>query len=479
MTFRKIVRFPLVLSLLIAGVTFVFAQTPGGEGLGDPYYPLLGNSGYDVQHYTLDITVDVADNEIIGVATIDAIALQDLSAFNLDFRGLQVDAVEVNDHPAEADRDGGELTITPVDFTIAEGEPFITTIRYSGTPGMNGDRLTFADLGWIPLEDGIATAGEPGGSSTWYPVNEHPSDKATYTIRVNVEPEYNVAAVGELVDVNVGDVYTTYTFEMSAPAASYLITMNVGDFVIQTDTGEDGTPIRNYFPTEIADGAEIIFRRQDEMLGFFSEVFGEYPFDVYGAVVVEGDFGFALETQTLSFFGSTIVSPRMLFGRGAETTIAHELAHQWFGNSVSPETWRDIWLNEGFATYASWLWFEHTDGPEAIQSRVASIYDALLEMGIRGGSSQNPPVTGDPGPNRLFDNVLVYTRGALTLHALRLEVGDEVFFDILRTYHDTYKYGSASTEDFIDIAEAVSGENLEAFFDAWLFQPELPELDVE
>ncbi len=474
MILRKLLIFSLVISLLMGGIAFVFAQTPGGDTLNDPYFPQLGNGGYDVQHYTLDLIVDVPTNMLTGIATIRAIATQDLSAFTLDLRGLEVEAVHVSGAAADFTREGTKLTITPRGFTIGEGENFTTDIHYSGNPGAIDERLTFADIGWIRLRNGIAIAGEPAGSSTWYPVNEHPLDKATYTLRVSVDPAYNVAAVGELVEIIEGEALNTHIFELRQPAASYLITMNIGNFVIQTDRGDDGTPIRNYFPAARAELGASVFANQADMLHFFNKAFGAYPFDLYGSVVVEGVFGFALETQTLSFFDTTILSPLAQMGDGAEEVIAHELAHQWFGNSVSPATWRDIWLNEGFATYSSWLWFEHRDGVSALNQRVEGAYNRLRAS--QTTMSANPAVTGDPGANRLFDGALVYTRGALTLHALRLAVGDDAFFAILQTFHATYMYGNASTADFIAVAEAVSGQDLEALFDAWLYQPELPAL---
>lgn len=433
-------------------------------GIGDPYFPLLGNSGYDVQHYTLDLTVDMDDNVIAGTVSIDARTTQDLSVFNLDFYGYTIDTVEVEGQPADFLRRGGELIITPPQ-TLAEGESFTVEVAYSGQP--TGERGYSA--GWVRHARGVFVASEPAGAARWYPVNDHPRDKATYTFRITVPEPYVVAANGLLQEVIDSGATQTYVWETVHPMASYLATVNIGDFVVQTDEGPGGLPIRNYFPARLAEDAAPIFDRTDEMIAYFSEVFAPYPFEAYGVVMADTALFFALETQTLSLFGAEVV-PNALTGvvpgwrTSVESVIAHELAHQWFGNSVSPENWEDIWLNEGFATYASALWTEHTLGTEAFEDDMRGYY-RFLAMGQY--------VPGQPPKNNLF-NQGVYLQGAWTLHALRLEVGDAVFFDILRAYYDRYQYSNASTADFIAVAEEVSGQDLTALFDAWLFEGGVP-----
>ena len=280
----------------------------------------------------------------------------------------------------------------------------------------------------------------------------------------------------------------TYIYQMPHPMASYLVLLSVGDFTRSESESSDGTPIRNYFPTRLAEQGEASFAKQDEMIDYFSSVFGAYPFDEYGSIVIDADISFALETQTISVYGPIVIS-RVEAGdpvRG-ETTIAHELAHQWFGDSVSPASWQDIWLNEGFATYASWLWFEHSVSTEVFGGIVTSYYDLLSGEALRQQGQTEAevrqrllqvPVTGDPTRDRMFDGNGVYIRGALVLHALRLTVGDEAFFETLRTYHEEFKYRNAATADFIAVAERVSGQELDNFFQAWLFDriiPEMPE----
>lgn len=464
------------------------APQPGSDGAGDSFYDQLGNGGYDVLHYTLDLSVDMDTNTIDATATIDAQATQALSAFNLDFSGLTVTAVTVDGVDAAFTHTGRELTITP-QTPLDNGEAFTTTVAYEGRPRSAIDRSLQAPIGWNYRNGGVYVASEVAGAATWYPVNDHPSDKATYTIRVTVEAPYVVAANGVLVDTIENDDQITYVWQVDQPMASYLATVSINDFEIQTDESAGGVPIRNYFPASIADDGETAFALQPNMLDYFESVFGEYPFDEYGVIVINGDMGFALETQTRSLFGRSIVNGAVVGDAGSLTVIAHELAHQWFGDSLTLSDWSDIWLNEGFATYASWLWYDHFSESQTIDDIVISYYDYISGNDLYRDdapdaqllariTSVTPP--GAPTPNRLF-NPGVYYRGALTLHALRLAVGDDAFFAILRAYYERFRDGNVSTADFIAVAEDVSGQPLDDLFDAWLYDeriPDIPELGL-
>ncbi len=452
----------------------VMAQEPGTIGIGDPYYPTLGNGGYDVQHYTIDLAVDMEENSIAGTVTIEANATQDLSVFTLDFAGFEIDEIEVNDAAARYLRVERELFIAPA-HPLPEDELFHLEVTYSGVPGEGAGRGgSLFSTGWNRYPGGVFVASEPAGAARWFPTNDHPRDKATYTFRITVPQPYVVAANGLLQEVIEDDKTATYVWSTEYPMASYLATVNIAEFVERTAEGPDGLLIRNYFPVRFADEAEPVFARTGEMIEFFNEIFGPYPFEAYGVVVADTALYFALETQTLSLFGAEIV-PGALAGEGGwtepESVVAHELAHQWFGNSVSPANWQDIWLNEGFATYASALWFEHTEGEAALERIMRGYYRGIAGRGY---------TPGDPGAISLFGEG-IYPQGAWTLHALRLEVGDETFFDILRAYSEQFRYGNASTGDFIALAEAVSGQDLAALFDAWLFDgdvPPVPEMNL-
>lgn len=460
---------------------------PGADGLGDPYDPQLGNGGYDAQHYTLELSVDMENNTLAGSVTMRAKATQDLSTFNLDFMGLKIDRVLVNDEQVNHERGQGsqqqrELTIVPAE-PLRNGETFTVAISYHGAPSPMHSKAVPFPIGWTRYDDGTFVASEPDAAASWYPVNDHPLDKATYTFYITVPEPYVVAANGLLQEVIDNGQTNTYVWRASDPLASYLVTVNIAAYVMQSEEGPDGLPIRNFFMPELAEEAAFDFGRTAEMIELYNELFGPYPFEAYGVALI-GEVPFALETQTLSIFGTNTVSGR----RYAEQVVAHELAHQWFGDSVSPAHWQDIWLNEGFATYAQLLWVEHTQGPEALEGAIREQYNS-----VSGQSSFLPPAErtcqklaeefappGNPPTDDLF-NLGVYVRGALALHALRMRVGDELFFDILRTYHDRYRYGTATSADFIAVVEHVSGQELGEFFRGWLYEqcvPDIPEMGL-
>ncbi len=439
----------------------------GDPGLGDPYYPHLGNGGYDVQHYHVELTVDLARKHLDGRVRIEAVAAQALSSFNIELAGMQVHSLTVQGEPAEVSR-GSEMTITPA-TPLEAGQAFEIVVEYSGSPGEGIDYSGMEEFevgwGWYPDGDGAYVAAEPSGNSTWMPVNEHPSDKATYSYAITVAKPYVAAANGVLQDTIDNGSTRTFVWDSAHPMASYLATVGVGLFDIETSSGPNGLPIRNYFEQDISPGVRNDFARTDEMLELFNELVGPYPFEVTGVIVHDLDFGFALETQTMSVFGAAFTD---------EYVVAHELAHQWFGNSVGLNCWQDIWLNEGFATYLSALWNEHAYGEDALEDEIELYYRQVASS----GPFVSPP--GNPGSDDLF-NFGVYYRGALTLHALRERVGDEAFFRILQTYYQRFRDSNASTADFVAIAEEVSGQPLQEFFEAWLYaedMPDIPEMEL-
>lgn len=527
----------------------------GSPGLSDPYFPNFGNGGYDVEHYLLDLDVDMDLNEITGRALITARATQDLKQINLDFIGMTISALSVNGVSADYERDGRELSVQLP--PTAEGQQFEVEVSYSGTPGegIDASGLSAYELGWVYYGDGIYVAGEPSGSSTWYPVNEHPSDKALYSYEITVAEPYVAAANGTLQEVIEGDGANTYVWTSADPIASYLVTVAIGEFDVEEEQGPNGLPIRNYFGKDVSRFVRDDFEDTAEMLALFNELFGPYPFEAYGVVVHDLDLRFALETQTLSVFGRSFTTPEV---------VSHELAHAWFGNSVTLANWNEIWLNEGFATYASVLWEEHALGRAAAdasladmyagmapgqltyeltrselagglrnilpvaafyelsdtqaalqalfgnalsaedlaaleadplgapdiaafisglstrtfrlpESRLAAFFEALGELEIAAEFSSVFPVPGDPGAEDVFSRV-VYHRGALTLHALRLEIGDEAFFNTLRAYAERYRNSIASTRDFVTIAEEMSGRDLDELFEDWLFDSQIPDI---
>jgi len=421
----------------------------------------MGNGGYDALHYDLDLKVDPKRQHLEASSTMKATALQDLSTFNLDFRNFDIARITVNGEEAQFKRDEGELSITPQQPLLA-GQEFSVRVDYAGTPKAYDSPHAPISIGWNATKDGSYVLSEPDGSSTWYPVNDHPRDKATYTFHVTVPQGYQAVCNGKLVEQQDHGDQTTYLWDAKDPMASYLSTVNIGKFVRQDSVGPKGVPIHNFFPSKIAKRAEFDFGRVPQMMEWFSQRYGDYPFEVYGNLVLNASVGgAALETQTRPVYERGMVTGT----RALEFVFAHELGHQWWGNSTSVANWKDIWLSEGFANYTHMMWrHEHDFGIGSLDKAMYRMYRDLPE--------QDAPVA-DPGENQLFSEN-VYNRGAVTLHVLRKELGDETFFKTLRTYSARYKNQNVTTDDFVNTVNEVSGQDMTAFFDRWVRQNALP-----
>lgn len=439
------------------------APVKGAPGIGDSYYPNMGNGGYDVEHYVIALDVDPTTNSINGSVTIQATATKFLASFNLDFHVLTVDSVTVNDATVKSSRIEDELTITP-SKPLEINKPFTVVVEYHGSPELFISQAAPFPMGWSYAEAGsINIWGEPDAAFSWFPNNNHPRDKATYRFEITVLNPWIVAATGTLKETKENGNKTTFIWEMNQPMTTYLASINIDRYDLVTQTGPNGLIIRNYFPVDLGKAYRIDFDIIPEAIDFFDDLFGPYPFEEYGVVVAaEGglceEVDLALEAQSMSIHcpSATMTS---------DWVIVHELAHQWFGDSVSLENWQDVWLKEGFATYAEWLWKTKND-PDGI-AKTAKRQEQLFF------DSEYPVVS--PSPKNLYTNES-YIGGALVLQALRLEVGDEVFFKILQTYAEKYRYGVAGTDDFIAVANEVSGRDLKSFFDKWLFSTTLPQL---
>jgi len=435
------------------------AGVAGADGVGDPYFPQLGNGGYDVAHYHLHLAWRPDEGVLEGRTVVTATAEADLARFNLDLLGLTVEAVEVDGEVAAFEHVGRELTITPPEV-LPEGQRFEVAVTYAGRPTPVSEGTGLFDVGWQTDGREAFVVAEPSGAATFFPVNDHPTDKATYTFTVTAPEDQVVVANGLLAgDPVPGDGVRTWTYEARDLMASYLVQVAIGDYEL-VDAGRVGdTVIRHAFHRKVADRARVATARTVEMIDVLDDVFGPYPFEAYGVLAVDEPLGFALETQTLTIIGTDVATQ----GRGADDILLHELAHQWVGNLVSPATWQDVWLNEGFATYAEWLWSERTGGAPAA-SRARGLVGAGADLSI-------PP--GDPGPDELFVTS-VYWRGGMALQALRETVGDDAFFTILRRWVDEHRGGAAATEDLVALAEEVSGQDLDDLFQRWVYEPVRP-----
>jgi len=676
MAWKALLLFTAVLCLILLPGQALATRaqfSPGAPGLGDPYFPLAGNGGYDVERYVLDVKYDPATDFLSGKVTIKAKATQNLSQFNLDFDGLNVRSIKVNGDSAEWRRDGGELIIRP-DEGLRANKKFTVVVRYDGVPETIVD--AFGASGFIHTDDGAIVVGQPRSATTWFPVNDHPLDKAAYTIKLTVPRGLQAISNGTLVDRDHDDGWTTWTWRADEPMASYLVVAAIGSFEIeryradgikywdaidtalfepvatprtgtqfaisqagnlsykrlartisvpadgaqlsfwvtrdteapwdfmfveahtvgqddwttlpdanghtsqdtgfvcpfwlllhpflahyQTDAGDgtclptgttgewwaasgssagmeqwsvdlsawagsdvevaisyasdnvvqhdgvfvddivvstgegstsfedDGDPLDGWttpgapegsepnpndwivgtvadLPPTFAERVQASFTKQPEIIAFLEDLFGDYPFSAAGGIVDSTDeLQFALETQTRPIYAKLIFYDPL----EGDAVVVHELAHQWVGDKLALAAWQHIWLNEGFAFYAEWLWSER-EGLGTAQE----IFDFYYEVIPADDPFWSVPI-GDPGPDALFD-FAVYARGAMTLHQLRLSVGDETFFEILRAWGESRRRSNVTTDDFIRLAERIAGQELSPLFDTWLFTTTKPEL---
>ncbi|GAA3691772.1 M1 family metallopeptidase [Nonomuraea antimicrobica] len=435
--------------------------SPGSPGLGDPIYKGAGNGGYDVEHYGIRLAYQPSTDELSGHTTIRATATQDLSQFNLDF-ALKVTSVRVGDAPAAFrvdPADKTELVVTP-SRPVQKDRPFEVVVAYADVPSqvqVDGVQV------WHRTATGGLSVGQPLSAETWYPSNDHPSDKATYDVSVAV-PDGTTALSNGILSGRAHERpgWTRWSWRAGQPMTSYLAFIALGRFEYHEGASPRGLPYYTAYDESLGERLPIAkqtIERTPEVTDFLATKFGAYPFDSIGGVATSG-FGFAIENQTRSVYGTSFWDRP-----NPDWVVAHEQAHQWFGDSVSPANWSEMWLNEGFATYAEWLWSEHNG-----RGTAAELADAFYAR----YPADDPfwQLVLSPG-TKLFA-AAVYERGAMTLHALRTEVGDDAFFRILQTWHLSKRGANATTAEFVAHAERVSRKPLDALFKQWLSTPAKP-----
>lgn len=429
----------------------------------DPYTGVDYNVGFSIEHYELDLVYRVMPNLLSGEAKLHIRTVEDLDKLTLDLGGaMATRRLSANKHIkiTRFRQSGGKIRIT-FDEVIEAGEEFILTVRYGGNP--RPIRTTWGEIGWEETEAGALVASQPNGAPSWFPCDDTPGEKATYDIRVTADDPFTVISNGTLVSKKNRNSTTEWHYRVDSPMATYLATIQVGEFS-KFQLGRNATA---WAPSHLRARVMEEFKQQQEMLDFFESLFGDYPFPDYQVVITEDELEIPLEAQGLSIFGSNHIMGNHRF----ERLIAHELAHQWFGNSVGIAEWKDIWLNEGFACYCEWLWVEHK-GTETAHDLARSHYLVLSRK-------DEDLLLADPGARDMFDD-RVYKRGAIAIHALRRALGDEAFFKAVRNYLHQARNSTVAPKDFfghMDDAALEAGvalDEIAELSDAWLNHTPLP-----
>ncbi len=441
--------------------TPTLALLSGNPSLGDSFTPDLGNTGYDVQHYHLQLAIDPGERRIEGRATLQAQTTRpNLRQISLDFIGFEIHSLTVDGAPAAYRRDGGKLWVEYPTPLLEPGTPFELSVQYGGAPEQQeSPYIHYADyLGLIfPGGNTFYTLSEPDGARYWFPSNDHPRDRASYQIELTLPRGLAAVSNGQLVDSMLsnmpdGSDAATFVWQHDAPMASYVALAAGGHYLRVDETSPNGVPLIYYYFPELEEEFLEAVAVTGEAIDWLSELLGPYPYDSYGQVSYYA-LGISMEMQTM-----TLLSFQML----NERTVVHELTHSWIGNWVALDSWGDTWLKEGLATYMEVLWLGRSN-PARVQELIAEIEEAVAERG------QDYPLNRPPRERIMsFD---VYNRGALLMHALHSEMGDEAFFEGLRTYVARYGGQSVGAATFEQVMEEAAGRDLDAVWDTWLARP--------
>ena len=430
----------------------------------DPFFPGFGNAGIDVQQYTIGLDVDPVAGTLAGKTQLSVKAERRLVAFMLDLRGLTVSSVRVNGLAARFSRNADKLEIVPA-VALAKDSLFLVDVEYAGVPDALPDPTAPGQglfLGWLKYQKSTYALSEPVGASTFFPANDEPTDKATYRFSITVPAGYTGVANGvPRGTVSIGPK-TRFHWAMSQPMTSWLATVHVNKLNLNVAQTASGIPVRTYTPTGTRPSHVAVYAKAAPMIDYFQTLIGRYPFASYGSIVVQDPIlYYALETQALSTFPEEAGSTNL----PGEDLVAHELAHQWFGDSVSVAHWEDIWFAEGSATYFELLWPNRND-PAAFDAAMRANYDYVAQQQL------GPAVVSDPVD--LFSE-RVYLRGAAALYALQLKVGKPKFFRILRTVLRENRGGNITSALFIKTAVRVSGDSsVRPLLTAWLYDAAVP-----
>ncbi|MFE1886076.1 M1 family metallopeptidase [Streptomyces diastatochromogenes] len=437
-------------------------------GIGDRLYPYLGNPGYDVASYDLSFTYPgTNDKPLQAVTTIDARTTSRLDRVNLDFAHGKVESVEVDGRPAGFTSGGEDLVVTP-DGPLHKGRWTRITVKHTSDPVTGKDE----DGGWVRTSDGLAMANQADAAHLVFPCNDHPSDKAMFTFHVTAPNAYTAVANGVPAGADRVGGSTTWTYRTQHPMATELAQVSIGRSAVAHRAGPHGLPLRDVVPSADRKELEPWLAKTPDQIAWMESKVGKFPFETYGVLMAQASTGFELETQTLSLFEKNLFTETAYPKWYLESIMVHELSHQWFGDSVSPRTWSDVWLNEGHATWYEALYAEEK-AHKPVEDRMKAAYSASDRWRDSGGPPARPKPPA-PGQKIGIFRPNVYDGAALALYALRQEIGVRAFERLEKAWVKQYRDSSASTADFVRLASTVAGRDLSGFLKDWLYGEKTP-----
>ncbi|MFJ9820626.1 M1 family metallopeptidase [Streptomyces sp. NPDC101151] len=437
-------------------------------GVGDRLFPYLGNPGYDVASYDLSFTYpDTNDKPLQAVTTISAWTTKDLDRVNLDFAHGTVESVEVDGRPAAFTSAGEDLVVTP-DHRLPEDSWTRITVKHTSDPVAGKDQ----DGGWVRTADGLAMANQADAGHLVFPCNDHPSDKAMFTFRITAPNSYTAVANGVPTGVNRVGGSTTWTYRTQHPMATELAQVSIGRSTVLHREGPHGLPVRDVVPSADRKALEPWLAKTPDQIAWMESKVGPYPFETYGVLMAQASTGFELETQTLSLFEKDLFTEPTFPKWYLESIMVHELSHQWFGDSVSPRSWSDVWLNEGHATWYEALYADEK-AQRPLKDRMKAAYASSDGWRASGGPPALPKAPA-PGQKISIFRPNIYDGAALVLYALRQEIGVQAFERLEKQWVKEHRDSTASTADFVRLASAVGGRDLSGFFQNWLYGEKTP-----